>query len=172
MVTLPLGGRHHHPRQVVLVKRLDEWDCYERLRGPCGLSHYMVEVVVKEYMRTPRWERVLWKTKRLFLDEMAEDVEALAAMCVRDDPKAAARALLSLVWRDRKEDPAACYTVVRAAASLISRSMEWDNLDRAVLSKGLNPLRRWERAKALDRWKNGGLRTYLTLNGCLSPRRL
>ena len=157
---------------MVLLKRLDEWDCYDRLRGPVGFSHHMVEVVVKRYLKTPRWERVLHKAKRMFLDEMAEDVDALAAMCVRDDPRATARALLNLTWRDRNEPPAACYTVVRAAASTVSRAMNWDNRDRAALSTALKPLRRWEERRALDRWKNDALRTYLTLHGHISPRSL
>lgn len=157
---------------MVLLKRLDEWDCYERLRGPVGFSHHMVETVVRRYMKTPRWERILPKAKRRFLDEMADEVDSLAALCMRESPRATGRALLNLTWRDRSEPPAACYTVVRAAASLVSRAMEWDNRSRAALSASLKPLKRWEESRALDRWRNDGLRTYLVLHGHLSPRSL
>lgn len=149
-----------------------EWDLYETLRDKCGFSHWMIHTVSRAYFDTPRMRRVLHKAKPKMLDDVREEVEHLALMCMRETGGEAGSAIMALVWPDRDQPPAVCWTTARAVADLVSEAMKHDRQEADRCRGRLRPLKRWEERKAMNRWKNDYLRTYLVSKQLLGPRAL
>lgn len=149
------------------MKRLKERDCYALLRDECGFTHYGVRVVAHRYMWSERWKRALEKEKKVFKEMMAEDIEALALQCLRDDPVVAGNAILSLVWQKRDEPPAICWETALEAVKRIGLVMEFDNEQKQTLRQTVDVLRRYERKAMLERWTENLLTAYLTIKGYL-----
>lgn len=154
------------------MKRLIERDIYDTLRDKCGLTHYMVEVIVKEYMDSKRFRTVLSKEKSKFLGELDNEIEQLAVQCQNSEPRYMVKSLLRVIWENRNEAPAVCYTIARAVASRVAGWYEWDNLQRANVSSALRPLKNWEQKKAKNQWTEQMLHTYLIVNNMITPRGL
>lgn len=143
--------------------------CYRLLRQEVGLTHYQVRTLAYRNFHSPRWVRAVGKERALFVEEMQETIDALAVQCMREDPRVAARAVLGLVWNDRKEAPAVCWTVVSQVLLRISEVMEWDRKQIRQMWESARVLREWEGVQAFKRWTEDNLRTYLIVKGFLPP---
>lgn len=146
-----------------------ERECYRLLREECGLTHYQVRTLAYRNFPSQRWVRAIGKERATFVESMQPEIEAIALQCMREDPRVAARAILSLVWNDRKEPPAVCWTVVAEALKRIAEVMEWDKPACRQMWETARSLREWEGVQAFKRWTEDHLRTYLIIKGFLPP---
>jgi len=146
-----------------------ERQCYRLLREECGFTHHQVRTLAYRNFPSQRWVRAIGKERTTFVESMQSEIEAIALQCVREDPRVAARAVLALVWNDRKQPPAVCWTVVSEALQRIAEVMEWDRAEiRKMWSVGRS-LREWEANQGHKRWTEDHIRTYLIIKGYLPP---
>ncbi len=146
-----------------------ERECYRLLMNEVGLTHYQIRTIAYRHMQSKRWVRAIGKERASFVQSMEPQIEAVALQCMREDPRVAARAVLSLVWNDRKEPPAVCWTVVAQAMSRIAEVMEWDRKQIRQMWEAARSLREWEGVQGFKRWTEDNLRTYLIIKGFLPP---
>ena len=154
------------------MKRLGERDCYALLRDECGFTHWGVRTVVHTFMPSPRWTRAIEKERTLFIKSLDSQIDTIALQCMREDPKTAGRAILALVWSDRTQPPAVCWTVVNEAARRIGEAMCYDRVQVRAMRDKLRYFREWESKQAKKRWTANHIATYLVMKGHLSPRPL
>lgn len=151
------------------MKRGEERNCYTLLREQCGFTHYGVRTVVHTYMPTPRWLRAIQKERALFIKAVDPEIDSIAIQCMREDPTTSARAILSLVWSDRSQQPAVCWTVVSEVIRRISQAMGYDKVQVRRMRDVLRFFREWERKHSKKRWTDNHIATYLVMKGYLSP---
>ena len=146
-----------------------ERECYRLLMNEVGLTHYQIRTIAYRNMNSKRWVRAIGKERAKFVERMESEIDAIAVQCMREDPRVAARAVLALVWNDRKEPPAVCWTVVAQALLRIAEVMEWDRKQIRQMWESARSLREWEGVQGFKRWTEDNLRTYLIIKGFLPP---
>lgn len=146
-----------------------ERECYRLLREEVGLTHYQVRTLAYRNFQSKRWVRAIGKERAAFVESKRSEIEDIAIQCLREDPRVAARAVLALVWNDRKEQPAVCWTVVAQALLRIAEVMEWDRKQIRQMWESARSLREWEGVQGFKRWTEDNLRTYLIIKGFLPP---
>lgn len=146
-----------------------ERECYRLLRNEVGLTHYQIRTIAYRHFPSDRWVRAVGKEREAFVKSMESEIEAIALQCMREDPRVAARAVLALVWNDRKEPPAVCWTVVAEALKHIAEVMDWDKPACRQMWESARSLREWEGVYGFKRWTEDNLRTYLIIKGFLPP---
>lgn len=134
-----------------------------------GLTHYQIRTIAYRNMSSKRWVRAIGKEREAFVKKMESEIDAIAVQCMREDPRVAARSVLALVWNDRKEPPAVCWTVVAQSMLRIAEVMEWDRKQIRQMWEAARPLREWEGVQGFKRWTEDNLRTYLIIKGFLPP---
>ena len=105
----------------------------------------------------------------MFIESINPEIDAIAIQCMRDDPDTAARAILSLVWSDRSQQPAVCWTIVSEVIRRISQAMGYDKVQVRRIRDMLRFFREWERKHSKKRWADNHIATYLVMKGYLSP---
>ena len=146
--------------------------CYNLLRGEVGLTHYQVRTLAYRHMASQRWVRAIGKERAIFVEENAELIDSIAFQCLRDDPRVAGRAILSLVWNDRTTPPAVCWTVVAEANLRVAKVMDYDKKQVRQMWETTRRLREWEANQGHKRWTEDHLETYLIIKGFIPPKTL
>ena len=146
--------------------------CYNLLRGEVGLTHYQVRTLAYRHMASQRWVRAIGKERAIFVEENAELIDSIAFQCLRDDPRVAGRAILSLVWNDRATPPAVCWTVVAEANLRVAKVMDYDKKQVRQMWETTRRLREWEANQGHKRWTEDHLETYLIIKGFIPPKTL
>lgn len=151
------------------MKRMEERNCYTLLREQCGFTHYGVRTVVHTYMPSQRWFRAIQKEGALLIKAVDPEIDSIAIQCMREAPATSARAILSLVWSDRSQQPAVCWHIVSEVCRRISRAMGYDKVQVRKMRDVLRFFREWERKHSKKRWTDNHIATYLVMKGYLSP---
>lgn len=167
-----LWSRNFNTGPVVFVRLGNERATYRVLRDKCGFTHYGVRTVAYRHLHTPRWVRAIGKERKEFVEYNTPVIEALAVQCMSSDPLQVGRKVLNLVWNDRSEPPAVCWTIVAEVALFVCRAMEFSSKDKRRLWSRIRILREYESINALKQWTDSHVESYLIIKGLLSPRSL
>ena len=157
---------------VVFVKLSNERATYRLLRDKCGFTHYGARTVAYRHLHTPRWVRAIGKERKAFVDENMELIQTLALQCMSSDPRQVGRKMLNLVWNDRSQPPAVCWTIVAEVGLFVCKAMGFNSKDKRRLWSRIRTLREYESINALKQWTEGHVESYLIIKGLLSPRSL
>tara|TARA_R110002020_G_scaffold110809_9_gene255997 strand:+ start:2893 stop:3345 length:453 start_codon:yes stop_codon:yes gene_type:complete len=146
---------------VSMTKPSNESMIYTTLRDECGFTHEMIKACVK-YMPSPRW-RDIFKTEKRKLKSGAEPIiNGLAIMCLREEPKMAANAIM-------KQTEGLSYAITMFVATDVMNAMEYRKSSRQKVWNVLRSKKMKERRYGLKEWKSRGLRTYLQFKRLLPP---